>query len=172
MPCVRMPVRSGLCACLALGAAMPAFASDAVATLEIEGEISARCAISLGETNVSVPLTAAGGTRSIPFSVDCNQPLSVQMTSRNGGLSHVTHGRGETYAGFANFVPYSAAFSLAVNGAAPVVAESEAMRAGAGGSTGVTPYQATGMLGLTWRPTPALLGGQYSDVIEIRVSGG
>jgi len=96
----------------------------------------------------------------------------VQMTSLNGGLSHATHRRGETYAGFTNFIPYQARFNLGVNGAASVVADSEAMLSGAGGSTGVTPYQANGTLGLIWQPSPALLGGEYIDVIEIRVSGG
>lgn len=163
----------GLAAVLAAALPGAAQASDATATLEIEGEISPRCAISMGESQVSVVLTEAGGSRAIPFSVDCNQPLAVELRSLNGGLAHVSHARGDIYPGFTGFIPYQAAFSLAVNGAATVVVGSEAMRNAAGGATGVTPHQATGTLALTWPASgQSLLGGTYSDVIEIRVTGG
>lgn len=145
---------------------------SATAILEISGRISSRCSIDLDDRTISVTLNEAGGSRSVPFSVDCNRPMQVHLTSRFGGLSHVTHQRGEEYRGFTGFIPYRASFDVTAQGADVVTANSEEMKDGVTGSVGVTPYRANGTFGVTWQASEPLLGGNYSDVIEIRIVGG
>lgn len=139
--------------------------------LKIRGKISPKCEISLSKKAVEVVLNDHAGTESLPFRIDCNQRMSVVMRSLNGGLQHVDIGREARFPGFANYVPYRATFALDSNGAVPVSARSEEMSTGAGGSLSVVPYQTTGSLNLAWDEGLPLLGGQYRDVIEIRVSG-
>ena len=66
---------------------------------------------------------------------------------------------------------HGATFVVDAAGASPVAFRSEQMLAGATGSIGVAPYRARGRLVLSWSPTAPLIGGAYSDVIEVRVSG-
>jgi hypothetical protein len=133
-------------------------ANDAELALSVEGRISAL-------------LSDASGRKSVGFEVYCNQTLSVIMTSANGGLEHPTRKRQENFPGFGNFVPYTARFSVNANEAQPVAVSSQAMLGGAGGSIGTTPYRATGALEFSWTTEQPLLGGTYTDIIEIRVTG-
>jgi len=103
--------------------------------------------------------------------VDCNQRMNVEMRSLNGGLQHTKLGRDARFPGFANFVPYRASFALDTEGARVFSVKSTEIIAPAQGSIGLVPYQASGSLNLAWDQTLPLLGGQYRDVIEIRVSG-
>jgi hypothetical protein len=139
--------------------------------LTITGKISPKCEISLPNKRIQTVLTDGAGSESVAFSVNCNQKLSVVMTSANGGFEHPTRDRNENFDGFTNFLPYQATFSVNANDAQPVVAQSEAMLGGAGGSIGVVPHSATGTLELSWQPEQPLLGGVFEDVIEIRVTG-
>lgn len=144
---------------------------DAELNLLIVGKVSPKCEISLPNKSIKTTLTDGPGSESVAFSVKCNQKLSVVMTSANGGFEHPTRDRNQSFDGFTNFLPYQATFSVNANHAQPVVAQSEAMLGGAGGSIGVVPHTATGTLQLSWQPEQPLLGGVYEDVIEIRVTG-
>jgi hypothetical protein len=146
-------------------------AAAATVDLRIEGHISPKCEISLPNRVVQVTLTEAAGQRDVPIEVDCNQRLSVELHSLNGGLAHSTRASGVTFDGFANLVRYQATFSLARAGGMSISADSAAMLSGAGGTTGITPFKTQAILNLAWRPDSTLLGGDYQDLIEIRVSG-
>ena len=145
--------------------------SNAELQLRIFGKISPKCEISLPNRRIQTVLTDDAGSESVNFRVNCNQELSVTMTSANGGFEHPTRDRGENYDGFLNLLPYRATFSVNADDARAVVAKSEDMIAGAGGSIGTVPFKAKGKLELTWDPELPLLGGTFVDVIEIRVSG-
>ncbi|MEP7350743.1 MAG: hypothetical protein ABI668_12455 [Sphingorhabdus sp.] len=139
--------------------------------LGIVGHISPKCEISLPNRRIQTELTDGPGSETVAFRINCNQTLSVTMTSANGGFEHPARDRNENFAGFMNFLPYRAAFMVNADDAQPVIAESEAMLGGAGGSIGTVPYDASGTLELSWNPELPLLGGTFEDVIEIRVSG-
>jgi hypothetical protein len=157
-------------AVLALAASC-ANAADATAKLEIVGHVSPRCAIAFEQSTVSHVLTDGPGSDGVPFSVDCNQPLVVNLKSLNGGLANEGREHLLPSPGFISLLPYTATFLVDASGASPVAFRSEQMLSGATGSIGVTPYKARGRLVLSWSPTEPLIGGAYSDVIEVRVSG-
>jgi hypothetical protein len=149
----------------------PSAAADAVATLEIVGQISPSCSIDLQKQSIGHDLTDAAGTETVPFTVDCNQPLVVNLHSLNGGFLHESGKRESGSPQFISFLPYTTTFEVNASGATPVTFRSDQMLAGASGSIGVTPYKAQGELLLSWSPEKPLLGGAYKDTIEIRVSG-
>jgi hypothetical protein len=155
------------------GHSVPAFAADAVATLEIVGQISPKCSIDLQNNNINETLTDHPGSESVALSVDCNQRLVVNMHSLNGGFLHESGKKSSGSPDFISLLPYTATFQVEASGASPVSFRSEEMAAGGGanGSIGVAPYKAKGALKLSWSPEKPLIGGAYNDVIEIRVSG-
>jgi len=157
-------------ALLALSAS-GAHAADATAKLEITGHVSPKCAVAFDRATVSDVLTDRPGSDDVPFSVDCNLPLVVNLKSLNGGLALEKSRELLASPGFISLLPYTATFVVDAAGASPVAFRSEQMLAGATGSIGVTPYRAHGRLVLSWSPTAPLIGGAYSDVIEVRVSG-
>ncbi len=144
---------------------------DAKLELKIKGRISPKCEIDLPNRRVQKILTDGPGSESIGFRLNCNQRLSVSMTSTNGGFEHPTRDRDQAFEGFTNFLPYRAQFSVNASNAVPVTANSVSMLGGAGGSIGTIPFNTTGTLELSWAPELPLLGGTYEDTIEIRVSG-
>jgi hypothetical protein len=148
-----------------------ALAADATATLNITGKISPHCAIDLDRNSFDATLTDGPGNDSVGFSIDCNERLNVFMSSRHGGLKLETSRPGINSPGFISFLPYLATFAVTADGAKPVSFESKHMVGGAIGAIGVAPYRARGRLDLSWKPTAPLIGGSYSDIIEIRVSG-
>jgi hypothetical protein len=158
---------------VALACAVPSHASEAVATLEVVGQISPRCSINLQSGNIGQALTDAPGSERVGFSVDCNQRLSVNLHSLNGGFLHESGHPTSASPAFISFLPYTATFQVAASGASPISFRSDQMVAGTGatGSIGIAPFKAQGELILNWSPEKPLLGGAYSDVIEIRVSG-
>src|SRR3546814_911961 len=146
---------------------------DASQSLELKifGKVSPKCELSFSDDEADVVLTEQAGTTTLPFAVDCNERMNVQMRSLNGGLQHVEVGREPRFNGFANFVPYTATFRIDAEGARGVSAESREMTSPVRGSVGKIPFQSNGELSFAWAATPPLLGGQYRDVIEIRVRG-
>jgi hypothetical protein len=152
-------------------AASAANAADATAKLEITGHVSPKCDVTFDRSTVSHVLTDRPGSDDVPFSVDCNQPLVVNLKSLNGGLAHEARNELLPSPGFISLLPYTATLLVDAAGASPIAFRSEQMLAGATGSIGVTPYNAHGRLVLSWSPAAPLIGGAYSDVIEVRVSG-
>jgi len=139
--------------------------------LNISGQISPKCGLSFPDNEADVVLTERAGTTSLPFAVSCNQRMNVQLRSLNGGLQHTEVGRAPRFNGFANFVPYTLTFSIDSEGARDVSADSREMTSPVQGTVGQIPFESNGSLTLAWATTPPLLGGQYRDVIEIRISG-
>jgi hypothetical protein len=140
-------------------------------TLNIEGTISPLCMIDRRSAPENFVLTDAPGSHSVDFRVDCNVPMAVRMTSERGGLEHDQYKAWPASPGFTGFLPYRATFQVNTDGARPVTGESEFMREGVTGVTGVTPYRSQARLTLDWAPEATLLGGTYRDTITIRVSG-
>lgn len=97
--------------------------------------------------------------------------MAVQMTSEHGGLEHDQYRNWPASPGFTGFLPYRASFLVRAEGAQAVTGESERMRDGIRGFTGVTPHDASARLTLDWSPEANLFGGTYRDTIVIRVSG-
>ncbi len=144
---------------------------DAQIDLRVTGHVSPKCEINLPNRRIQTALTDGSGHETVTFHVNCNQILSVVMTSSNGGLKHPTYDREQSFQGFTNFLPYRASLSVNANNAQSIVAESSAMIGGASGSIGVVPFSAAGKLELQWNPEQPLLGGTFEDVIEIRITG-
>lgn len=152
-------------------AAASAHAGTETLELTIRGAISPRCEIAIPDRAVDFILTEDAGATMLPFSVNCNRPMAVEMRSLNGGFEHSKVTGQSPYPGFTNLVRYRASFAIDREGATPLAAQSDAMTSGARGAMGVIPYETTGRLSLSWGRSAPLLGGNYKDVIEIRISG-
>ncbi len=157
----------------------PAF-FDADIGFEVAGSIAARCIVdqnshagSFGEVLDGV----RGGNRAaqldLAFSLDCNSPFRVTMTSHNGGL--VTQARGGP--AFRDRLDYEAVMALA-DGRQTPACESQDMIPGADrddrcvfrfrGRDGVA-GPATVKLTMDADSTP-LLAGAYADRLTVRIT--
>jgi hypothetical protein len=146
--------------------------SSAELKLAVGGKITPRCSLSLNDNQVGVILDDRAGNASVGFSVDCNQRLALSVSTRNGGLALLASPGFVDSPGFASFQPYKLDFSIGTSGANPLSFNSEAIKSVPGsGSFGVIPFAAQGNLALSWQTNLPLIGGNYSDIIEIRVSG-
>lgn len=140
--------------------------------LKLNGFIKPHCSIDIPDNKLWFYIYDEAGQASTDFSVNCNQPLQVEITSLYGGLRHTAFDRIPDYPGFSEFVPYDMAFSVNVPNAKTLKFDSEHVQTTpGGGSINVIPYSAEGTLDLSWSPTEPLIAGEYSDVIEIRVTG-
>lgn len=140
--------------------------------LGITGHIKPRCALSLDTNDLHQVLTDSAGSARVGFDVNCNQRLAVQIKSQNGALLHDSWQSLRSSPGFTDRVPYELEFSVGVDGARSIhVNSADIANLPLGGSTGVIPYQARGKLQFNWSPELPLIGGNYGDVIEIRVTG-
>ena len=151
------------------GTAMAAPVADL--TLNLAGAISQVCTIrQTSQVNV-IELRDAPGAYDVDYRVNCNSPLSVSMTSQNGGLEHDQYRNWPNSPGFTGMIRYDAQFKVDFPGAAPVVARSDRMKQVYTGETGVIPFEADARLHLSWTPEGRLLGGRYQDTITIHVFG-
>jgi hypothetical protein len=140
--------------------------------LSVGGKITAKCSIALDENQVAVILNDSAGNAAVGFSVDCNQRLAMSVSTRNGGLALIAQPGFVDSPGFSSFQPYKLDFSISTPGANPLSFNSDAIKSVPGtGIFGVIPYSAQGNLALSWQTRQPLIGGNYSDIIEIRVSG-
>ncbi len=140
--------------------------------LGIKGYIKPHCSLHLDTNDVHQTLTDGAGSARVGFDVNCNQRLAVRIKSQNGALLHESWQSLETSPGFTERVPYELEFSVGVDGAHPIhVSSQDVVNTPLGGSTGVIPYHARGKLQFNWSPEAPLIGGNYGDVIEIRVTG-
>ena len=146
--------------------------SSTTLDLGIHGYIKPHCALHLDVKDIRETLTDDSGSTHVGFDVNCNQRLSVEIKSQNGALLHENWQRLISSPGFTDRVPYELEFSVGVDGAQPIQVNSrDIANMPRGGSTGVVPYQARGKRQLNWSPELPLIGGNYGDVIEIRVTG-
>ena len=140
-------------------------------TLNLLGAIPEVCTIRQTSLDTVVDLRDGPGAYDIDYRVNCNAPLSVRLTSQNGGLEHDQYRSWPESPGFTGMIRYDAQFKLAVPGAAAVSTRSDLMREGVRGETGVVPFDADARLHLTWSPEGTLLGGRYQDTITVHVFG-
>lgn len=140
--------------------------------LKLDGFIKPHCSIDIPDNKAWFYLYDEADSASVDFAVNCNQPLKVEISSRNGGLRHEAFDRIPDYEGFSEFVAYSLSLAIDAPDAEKLNFESEHIQTTPGrGSIGVIPYSADGTLGLSWMPDEPLIAGEYRDVIEIRVTG-
>lgn len=141
--------------------------------LDVTGEITARCEINnLGSgQGVNFDL-AIGGTRNFDFDVDCNLPMQIELSSKNGALVNqqmlALQSAGN---GWTATLPYRATVSIDSIGFSET-ADSEDLVGGITYRTGAQiPFQTTGQLSVDL-PDPGvpLPAGRYEDVISITVS--
>lgn len=123
-------------------------------------------------TGLDLTLNDRPGRARLPFSVDCNQTMDIAVTTRNGGMALQSQRGFVASPGFIALLPYDLDFSIDRAGAQTITFNSENLRESPGtGSFGVIPFVTRGALELSWSPSLPLIGGEYGDVIEIRVSG-
>jgi len=140
--------------------------------LKLDGYIKPHCSINIPDEKLWFYIYDEAGQASVDFAVNCNQPISVEVSSRNGGLQHTAFNRIPDYDGFSEFVPYDLSLAIDAPNAKTLSFTSEHIQTAPGrGSVGVIPYSADGSLDLSWSPKEPLIAGEYRDVIEIRVTG-
>ena len=143
---------------------------DASLSLSLHGHVSPRCTVALDGDRIDVVMSSRSGSSRLGASVDCNDTMRVDITSRNGALVHEDAATLPRSPGFTSRVPYDVAFDVAASGALPVHVRSEDAAAGAGGSVGISPFHSRARMGVSWRAEAEPFGGTYTDTIEIRVS--
>lgn len=160
---------------LTFGAGVPAKAGSegSVETLRlrIAGTIPARCAIGFSDRRAELALERASGTFDLPFSVDCNDLMTVRVKSRFGAMVHVQKPDIQPSPGFGQEQPYRIALALQGGAVSPTFESRDIRDVPGTFSTESVPGTTTGKLSLSWRRTQPLLGGEYNDILEIRVSG-
>ena len=140
--------------------------------LALQGYIRPHCSIKLDTRDVHEILTDEAGSTDFGFDVNCNQRLSVEIKSQNGGLLHENWQNILFSPGFADRIAYDLEFSVEAEGAEPVRVNSlDIVNMPGGGSIGVTPFESRGNVQINWSPEVPLIAGSYGDVIEIRVTG-
>ncbi len=166
---------------LALLAASPAYAEDLAGVrsldLNVQGRLSERCAMGPIEDHAFGDLTqpTAGYDTRVPLS--CNLPVNITIRSARGGLANEAHPGGQ--GPYAGTLPYRMSVTLPVrtpaSSAVSASFDSTDLLAGrtisSNGGIAVDGMMLSIVLG---RPTTeaGLLGGNYSEVIEITVTPG
>ena len=145
--------------------------SDVSLSLDVSGHIAPRCVMTMDSARMDVVMSHRKGSASLGASVDCNDAMRVDFTSRNGALIHTGADVLMDSPGFTSRVPYDVTLDVAAPGAVPVtVASEDAGVAATGGGIGVVPFDSRAQLRVDWRAEEEPFGGTYGDVIEIRVS--
>jgi hypothetical protein len=145
--------------------------------LTVQGRLSERCAIGPVEDHSFGDLTRPSPELVTRVPLSCNLPVNITIRSANGGLANDSHPRGQ--GPYAGTVPYNMAVSLPVRMPAQSVVtqsfDSTELMAGRTISSngGIAVDGMTLNIALA-RPTSeaGLLGGNYSEVIEITVTPG
>jgi len=141
--------------------------------LDVVGEITARCEIlNFGTGQDGNFDLSLGGTRSFDFDIDCNLPMQIELSSKNGALVNEQMLALETSGnGWTATLPYRATLAIDSIGFSETV-ESADMVAGVTYRTGSQiPFETTGQLTVELsEATGPLPAGRYVDVISITVS--
>lgn len=160
---------------LTIGTGIPAKAHNDGSTetlrLRIAGEIPARCAIGFSDRRAELALERSSGTFDLPFSVDCNDLMTVSVKSRFGAMLHAQAPDIQPSPGFDQEQPYRVALRLQGHAVSPTFESRDIRDVPGTFSPDTVPGVTTGELSLSWRRSQPLLGGEYSDILEIRVSG-
>ncbi len=145
--------------------------NTATLTLNVAGTIPPRCMVAFDDTRATLDLARLSGSSDIPFGIDCNDRMVMRIKSRFGAMLHEAAPVIQPSPGFDQNQPYRVAVSLGA-GQASAAFESRDIRDvwGELQSTAV-PGVTRGQLAVSWQRSQPLLGGNYNDVIEIRISG-
>lgn len=129
-------------------------------SLDLVGQIESRCELSLMADN-TIDLSNIR-TKSLPFSLYCNQPLRMSISSKNGGL---LANNGEIAYGLAR---YLLEISITKLGIKTQISSSDLTSGNYVDSSGVVPFSTQGEIRVTLEEN-LLYAGSYQDVIEIDV---
>jgi hypothetical protein len=143
---------------------------QATLRLNVSGTIASRCMISFADTRIVLNLGAAVGQVRLPFDVDCNDRMSVQLRSRLGALQHERSASIIPSVGFGSEQPYRLSLALGSGEGSRSYESRDIFAAPAVYETAAIPGVTTGQLSVAWERSQPLLGGRYYDIIEIRVS--
>lgn len=145
-------------------ASAPALAgsTNETLTLDVTGYISPACSIALPPIHNVGELSRAGQA-AIPFTLDCNQPLSFEVHSEQGGLRHESI---DDY-----IVRYRARLELLDDAAAvgrEIASEDMYASPAIDRLSDATPFDENGRLVVRWDDTAQTIAqGTYRDVVTI-----
>jgi hypothetical protein len=146
-------------------------ASDqAVLRLNMAGTIAPRCSIDLGDVRANLDLSQRTGTQRFTFGINCNDQMVMRLRSRSGAMIHEKSDTLTPSPFFDSQQPYRVKVQL---GAAETPVEFESRDLGqqwGSVTTAHIPGIDRGALDISWNRTLPLLGGQYHDILEIRIS--
>ena len=148
-----------------------ACADDAV-SIEIVGDIAARCRLSALPATVDMGSLAKTGTQFIPFQVDCNAPFGFDVRSRDGGLKGEFVG---TASGFTNIIPYTLEVRIPTDGGlifeqcGSAALGSTTPSCGHGDSGNAVAIDETASLFVAWETSEEIVAGTYVDVLTVSV---
>lgn len=172
-------MRSAICVLVAIGAMAVTTKANATAagpagtvmlTLDVEGTIPQRCTLDIAEDSIRLTLGRGPGSRSVPVSIDCNDRMAVSIKSDEGGLLHSKAATMLPNPGFDNFLPYDLALRVPSAGATLRWSSRDIKDVAETETTNRVPGIARGELDFSWAPRRPLIGGDYADHVEIRVS--
>ncbi len=140
--------------------------------LDVTGQIAARCEIlNFGAGDATIDLEA-GGTKSFGFDIDCNLPMRLELSSKNGALvNEAMQALAAKANGWVASIPYRATVAIDSIGFSET-ADSADLLGGIAYSTGSQiPFETNGELTVELeQPAGPLPAGRYEDVITITVS--
>jgi hypothetical protein len=132
-------------------------ASDqAVLRLNMVGTIATRCSIDLGNVRTNLDLSQRTGTQRFTFGIDCNDQMVMRLRSRSGAMIHEKSDTLTPSPFFDSQQPYRVKVQLGQQWGSVTTAHIPGIDRGA--------------LDISWNRTLPLLGGQYHDILEIRIS--
>lgn len=148
--------------------------------IRVQGDVPTVCGLSNGlaasapvmfENAVAADSNTARADRvALPFSVRCNSPMTVAMTSDNGGLQTAAR---TTDADFTSRISYTAALRLP-DGSTALTCDSTSMDGGEGACAGEVQRPVTdgeGAVEIVLNPDGRLLlRGEYRDRVTVTVS--
>jgi hypothetical protein len=151
------------------------------ATVNLTGTIASVCSITLTGGGTIALGSSVGVAQSVPFGLNCNQPVTYSVSALNGNLLHdSSESLGALAGNIVKALPYSVQLSVANNAYGQTIAGANVPVGGLLGNAvytadtaGVAPYTTTGTIAVQ---RAALVGGQiavagtYSDTLTIDVT--
>lgn len=149
--------------------------------VELKGEIPVACGFAAGATPPRQTDIGLSDTATIPFAIDCNVPVRLQVRSRHGALRReggALLSAASRSVGFTDEIPYTAVVSIDMDhGERSSSCSSAQLQSGIGcavarqGLTTSRPvFGAAARIELTTRAkADRLVAGPYRDILEIEV---
>ncbi len=176
VPLFRAPLRCARICVLAI-LAVGRYSSGAVAedsvSIELVGEIEARCRLLQLPATLDLGRLTKSGVQLVPFQIDCNSPFAYEVRSREGGLKSEN---AVVAAGFAAIIPYTLELRVPTDGGFILDQCNSATLAialpacGHGNSGSAVAIEQTASLMISWSTSEELVAGVYADVVTVNVS--